>query len=195
MIYEDRSYALAGQDGEGLFSPSALGLRPVPMSTACWRGHVCEYTVLGGELVLTGLEMRVEGEPPTVFGLAPVHREGARGPRYQGLREPMRFTGRLVLGRELLSEWYVHMGFQSAWKYEEVRELVFDDGRLTEAHDRSEDAARRRRAEADAHRRRSREAGDQDRARPGPPLPPPLPAQQDPTHAWIEKSFRRDIDL
>ena len=32
---------------------------------------------------------------------------------------------------------YVHMGFHPAWKYREVHELLFEDGRLLHAQDRS----------------------------------------------------------
>ncbi len=175
MIYRDQSYALTGRDGDGLFDPSALGLRPLAMSTACWRGYVCQYTVVDGGLVLTELEMLVEGEPPPLFGVTPL-KEGLRGPRYEGLREPVRFTGRLLLGRGFLSELYVHMGFQSSWKYEDVQELLFENGHLTEAHDRSEDAARRR-------------------AEPSPDDVPPSPADRTSTRTWIQRTFSRDADL
>ncbi|MEV5574221.1 hypothetical protein AB0L06_29665 [Spirillospora sp. NPDC052269] len=188
VIYHDRLYALTGQEGDGLFDPSALGLRPLAMSTACWRGYVCEYTVVDGGLVLTELEMLVEGEPPTLFGVTPAE-DASRGRRYEGLREPVRFTGRLLLGREFLNELYVHMGFQSPWKYEDVQELVFENGHLTEAHDRSEAAAQRRRAEADARRRGAEQSAAH------PVVRPPDPAEPDATRSWIEKSFSLDIDL
>lgn len=43
----------------------------------------------------------------------------------------------MLLGRGFIRELYVHMGFDPAWKYEEVHELLFREGALTEAADRS----------------------------------------------------------
>ncbi|MFC4909215.1 hypothetical protein [Actinomadura gamaensis] len=175
VLYRDLSYSLTGQEGEGLFDPVDLGVTPTPMSSACWRGFVCRYAVVDGGLVLTGLDLSVDGEPPALFGVTPVRHE-FRDNVYNDLREPVRFTGRLLLGREFIDGLYVHMGFQSAWKYEDVQELIFENGHLTAAYDRSEDAARRR-------------------AEPDPAEAPPPHTDRDAVDRWIKKTFSQDIDL
>ncbi|MFC5184622.1 hypothetical protein [Actinomadura harenae] len=172
--YRDRAYSLTGKEGGGLFDPPAHGLKPAWMSTGCYRGFLCEYAVADGALVLTGLEMGTKSEAPALFGVEPF--EGIHGPRYEGLHAPVPFTGRLLLGDEFDFGLYVPMGYPSAWKFEEVWELAFEDGRLTTARDRSEDAARRR---ADP--------------RPG-DLPPPRD-DHEATQAWIERVFTLGFDL
>ncbi len=57
--------------------------------------------------------------------------------RYRGLAKRVPFTGGVLLADGFLSELYVHLGYQPAWKYREVHELLFEDGRLLHAHDRS----------------------------------------------------------
>jgi len=61
---------------------------------------------------------------------------------YRNCPEPVSFTGGILLARGFIEELYEHMGFHPAWKYREVHELVFNDGVLIEAHDRSEPVAR-----------------------------------------------------
>ena len=61
----------------------------------------------------------------------------AIGWTYDGLREPIRFSGGLLLGEGFIEKLYVHMGFHPAWKYKTVREVIFEEGRVTEDLDRS----------------------------------------------------------
>ncbi|MCP2341236.1 hypothetical protein [Actinomadura rupiterrae] len=173
--YRGHSYSLTGQEGEGLFDPADHGIQPAVMSTACWRGFICEYTVVDGGLVLTELQLSVEGDPPTLFGVAP-ERDELRDLIYRNLREPVRFTGRLLLGREFIDGLYVHMGFQSSWKYQDVQELEFENGHLTAVHDRSAEAAQRR-------------------AAPDPADAPPAHTDSEAVQDWIKKTFSQDIDL
>ena len=57
---------------------------------------------------------------------------------YLDLGYPLKYTGRLLLGAGFISELYVHMGTQLSWKYEKVHELVFKDGLLLVAFDRTD---------------------------------------------------------
>jgi hypothetical protein len=54
---------------------------------------------------------------------------------------PVEFTGRLLLGDDYVHVGYLHMGFTPAWLYANVRELIFDGGRLVGAYDRSAELA------------------------------------------------------
>ena len=65
---------------------------------------------------------------------------------YSNLREPLPFTGGLLLARDFVEELYVHMGFQPAWKFRDVREVMFEDGKVRTTTDRSA-------ALAEVHRR------------------------------------------
>jgi hypothetical protein len=103
--YRGRWYAVAAVDGVGLFDPAASGLEPGPLSTGCYRGCRCWYTVRAGRLRLQRVEMgrpesrsavvRLAGVKPRVVARRDLH-PGAWDYRRLDLDQP--FTGRLLLG-------------------------------------------------------------------------------------------------
>jgi len=142
--YRGKRYSLVGINGTGLFDPSEHGLEPVGMSTACWRGFVCTYAVRAEELRLDALEISFQGAAPPLFGVELARKRGEDGffnGVYRGLDRRMPYTGGILVARDFIEELYVHMGFHPAWKYREAHELVFRDGCLLEAHDRTEEMA------------------------------------------------------
>ena len=142
--YQKRQYALAGISGCGLFDPREHDIRVGMISTACWRGYLCEYTVEDDQLFLTALELGAAKPPDELFG-ARVRLGGTAA--YWPIRVRQPFTGGLLLGAGFIEELYVHMGYHPAWKYKTVLELTFDDGRLDAMHDRSQPMAQRRAAQ------------------------------------------------
>jgi hypothetical protein len=143
--YRGRMYALTGIDGWGLFEPSEHGLRMGMISTACWRGYVCQYAVDDDQLILTALRLGM-AEPPTQLFGADLRLDGSAA-TYSPIRVPLPFTGGWLLGARFIHDLYVHMGRHPAWKYAEVLELLFDEGQLSEVADRSELMAQRRAAQ------------------------------------------------
>ncbi|NUU20196.1 MAG: hypothetical protein HOV68_01585 [Streptomycetaceae bacterium] len=168
-------YALTAVAGSGLFDPADHGLRTRPPSTGCWRGFLCDYTVTDRHLRLTRLELTPAEPPdddgPVLFGVRPTvdgpdgHHPGSRN--YRDMAVPMAFTGRVLLGGEIAAGPYLHMGFRPAWLFEDVVELVFAEGRLTEEYDRSAELADVRRRVGDAGAR---------------------PAEGEATRDWIERT-------
>lgn len=73
VLYGTGRYDLAGVGGYGLFDPGEHGLQVGMISTACWRGFICEYTVEDNQLFLTSLELGGAELPEELFG-APVRR-------------------------------------------------------------------------------------------------------------------------
>jgi hypothetical protein len=142
VVYQEREYALAGIGGQGLFDPTEHGLQVYSITTACWRGYLCEYSVEDDQLFLTALRVGAAAPPDELFG-APV-RLGDQAAAYGPIRVRQPFTGGLLLGAGFIEELYVHMGHQPAWKYTEVLELTFDDGRLVAVNDHLQLMARRR---------------------------------------------------
>src|SRR5690349_1426432 len=110
VVYEDVDYSLCGVNGEGLFAPASLGLKPFMSSTACWRGFVCTYAVEDGALVLDDLSINLPHDAdvtgPVIFGAHPsaVH-VGQR--IYEGMNAPIEFSGGLLIGDEFIRELYV----------------------------------------------------------------------------------------
>lgn len=146
VLYRGAEYDLCGIDGEGLFEPQPYGIEPRMISTACWRGYYCTYQVGGDELLLTEVHVGLHDEDaerarrdegPPLFGVRPRWDERDWCFVYAPVEVPVSFTGGLLLGRDFIRELYVHMGFHPGWKYREVHELLFEQGRLREAFDRS----------------------------------------------------------
>ena len=178
-------FAVAGISGPGLFDPASIGVQPVSMSTACWRGYVAHYSILDSELFLTSLHIGLPkddsiraraGKGPELFGVLPIA-DRFSGFLYEGFQSRVAFTGGLLLADDFIRELYVHMGFHPAWKYKNVREVIFDGGRVTDDYDRSTQMAAARAKFLDETKR---SAGRLD----------------EPTHgdiqAWIERCFTRD---
>jgi len=66
--------------------------------------------------------------------------------RYKGLDEVIPFTGRLLLGDDFIEDMYIHMGYHPAPSYREVVELRFEQGKLVDARNPSEEMAEHRKA-------------------------------------------------
>ncbi|WP_342380073.1 hypothetical protein NVS55_10940 [Myxococcus stipitatus] len=144
LIFQERPFAIAFADGEGLFNPKQHGLSPQMISTACHRGYSCTYEVIAESLCLQRLhiglpQQQVEG--PTLFEQRPIYSEKARSFVYRGLAAPIPFTGGLLIAADFIPELYIHGGFQQVWKYREVHELLFESGRLVQARDCSSEMA------------------------------------------------------
>jgi hypothetical protein len=200
VVYRGKPHNIAGINGSGLFDPSEHGLRPVMISTACWRGYHCTYEVADRSLLLTAVNIGLgekdwitaeRGEGPKLFGQVPrrytIHghsrnvRTGAVQTRWaspdfrcDGLLEPVPFTGGLLLGDDFLWDLYVHMGFHPAWTFREVHELLLEGGRVVQEADRSAAMAEFRDMVA------------------GRPLGPSDPEDREAIERWVQRCFRRE---
>ncbi len=198
VFYEDRTFSVAGVNGNGLFTPEIIGLAVQMMSTACWRGYHCQYTIRDGILYITRLTVGLtdEDDPkaengvgPVVFGHKPRREsyeyediDGNKGTDwgdrfFDGFFHPVAYTGGLLIGDDFIREMYVHIGFHPAYKFREVFELIFEDGVLSVATDRSTQMAEFR--EMIAKR----------------PLSPSNPNDKKAIENWIENAFSLDYRM
>lgn len=149
--YQRRRYSIAGISEDEFFEIGSLGLDPVSPHTACWRGYQAVFSISESRLVLSELLVNLisptEDNPyepaigPVINGISPIPSRKQFDPFnnvYKGLNYDIGYSGGLLIAREFIESLYVHMGFHPAWKYEEVVELIFDEGILTQAFDRSE---------------------------------------------------------
>ncbi len=94
---------------------------------------------------------RSDDRGPAIHGVLPVsgrYTDPRFSDIYRNVGLPIPFSGGLMIGDGFINGLYVHMGFQSAWKYRKVIEFRFDEGILTATHDRSADMAAIRAANA-----------------------------------------------
>ncbi len=178
--YQNAEYEIVGVNGFGLFLPANHGLRPAPKCTACWRGFVCRYRVESDRLILSDLCLYTDEIPPVLFGVKPQIRFEQLSPGdfiYPHLNHSVTFTGGLLLARDFIRGLMVNMGFQSAWKYREVHELIFQDGRLIEQRDVSARIAELRQKLSQQ------------------PLEPIHPDQKTEVKNWINECFSQKYEL
>ena len=53
----------------------------------------------------------------------------------------MKYTGKILVGKDFLREYYIHMGYQRAWAYQTLVEFIFEDGSLLDTVDHSQMAS------------------------------------------------------
>ena len=179
--YEGEEYSLVGLDGEGLFRPEEFGLKLIMASTACWRGHVMKYDCIDGKLVLDGMDIRTQEDPPAINGIKARSNKEESGftmfsHSYEKLNLKTRYTGSMLLANDFIESMYVHMGFQRPMAFRTVLEIQVQDGDIVSVSDLSE---------------RMEELRQQDRDRGAQP-----DSRSDADVAsWIDDTFSLDYDI
>lgn len=145
--YRNKEYSVAGISEGKLFDISVFGLKPSWKSTACWRGYQAVFAVDGSRLLLDRLLVnllkpgegkdRFESEVgPVINGVSPSASKTVYfNNHYKRLNYHVEYSGGLLLADGFIQSLYVHMGFQPAWKYQNVIELVFEGGILKKEFD------------------------------------------------------------
>ena len=133
-----------------LFDPAMLNMEAVAPNTACWRGYQARLALSGTLLVLETLHINLRKKDygpkkgPAINGVKPRYMTDKNewfNNQYDALDYRLDYTGSLLLGDGFIQSLYTHGGFQAAWKFEQVFELVFMDGDLKQEFDRSAEMA------------------------------------------------------
>jgi hypothetical protein len=161
LIFQGRDFSITAVDGEELFNPQQHGITPGFGTTACYRGYFCSYELVENALQLKQLIVSIYSQPldririkygkkqiPNLFSITPSIKPNQISQIVSGycaiydeIYAPIEFTGNLLIATDFIRSLYVHLGFQAAYKYKEVHELVFDKGFLTQSINRSQEMA------------------------------------------------------
>ena len=130
--YKGRNHQIIAMTNPIDFNPEDYGFRPAAPHTACWRGYICQYDITDDQLFLSKLWVNQEVDDPyPVFdGVSPTLDRNESMMVYKELRHRIDYDGRVVVGSGFLREYYIHMGFQRAWAFRNVYELVFEHGKV-----------------------------------------------------------------
>ena len=149
--YEGEIYQLVAYTGESLYTAEDFGITTQSASTACWRGYQAFYDCVNGELILDALHVRTE-DKIIINGVAPEENKELDEDSwaffntiYENLSLKTKFTGRILLGKDFISEMYVHMGFQSPESFKTVFDIEVSDGDIIKITDMSATMEERRR--------------------------------------------------
>jgi hypothetical protein len=194
ILIDDKGFSIVGVNGSELFTPQSIGITPVAVMSACWRGYVCQYKINDGQLILDELQLSfgthegigkerkfIRQTSPAINSVSPNPPTGkfpAFSNVYEKLNLEVRFTGGILAGDGFIQKLYVHMGFHPAWKYQNVLEIIFENGKAQEIRDVSKDIEQIRNKMSEQ------------------PLEPDfLKSSKQEREAWIEKTFRLNYDL
>lgn len=160
-FYNDEWYFEDAHQGSGLFDPRAYGFDPSSRGTVCYRGFICEYEITDSQLFLKNLLITTGSDSyPDLNGVSvsikgyeevgiifkrrkPIYDTSIRDfnmKKYKDVKLPLSYTGKLIIGKNFLREYYVHAPIQRPFTYETLLELTFENGKLIETVDFSEDA-------------------------------------------------------
>jgi len=164
--YRENKYSLVSFSRPLGFNPKMFDLVPMGISTGCWKGYWCGYEVTSKGLVLQNLFIHTKDDVyPPVNGVnvseieyqecMRISEEDGKYvqipdmiPKHMGHREYKnlniftKYSGKIILGKGFIGRYYIHMGYQRAYAYEELIELGFRNGKLVSEKDISDEAAR-----------------------------------------------------
>ena len=152
--YKDRSYTLVATEPKLKFDPEEYGFQPEMISTASWDGYWSTYKIDDEHLVFDELTIKdANNNYPKINDVEPQidnvvspkdNKEHPFKAVYKNINLPIDFTGKILLGDKFINEYYVHMGYQSAWAYEDLIEFTFIRGKMLDKKDLSEFAEKMR---------------------------------------------------
>lgn len=138
FIWNDEKWIFLGADDVySLFDPQKYGLVPSPLTTACWKGFVIQFSVRHNELFLDRLDVHCENNVyPEIAGILPIVTDNTRFHRYENIQQKLDYSGTITIGQKYL-ERYLGRSFTGPHMYEKVHELVFKNGVLQSYSDTS----------------------------------------------------------
>ncbi len=151
-IFQNKSYSIIKAKPSACFEPKEYGLEPdTDCCSACWKGFHAVFSIVEKRLFIKDLFIETKDQIyPSIAGVQVKFQKEVDYftffPVYESLSLFVPYTGKLLVGEGFLKEYYVHLGYQRLWAYQEVKELIFKDGILVEINDLSNLAAQLRAA-------------------------------------------------
>lgn len=150
LSYRGNCYKLIACSDKDPFKPSQYGYKPIAIDTANMKGYLCEYEIASEKLLLKKLwinhadsvsflnnkESPSLPPPPDLDGIkAKKNKKYGADWLFTGLNLALPFSGGIVIVNQNIVPRYYDMGYYDTWKYEEVHELIFEDGKLVSEED------------------------------------------------------------
>ena len=145
--YKKSEYNIVAISNPLEFNPQQYGITPKACCSGCWAGYWCEYEISDKGIVLTNLYINSkDSNYPEINGVRPLSADKKTKEqftymghhKYKGINIKIPYTGKIVVGKDFLQQYYIHMGYQRAWSYETLREFIFDGGSIVDVVDHSD---------------------------------------------------------
>ncbi|MFN6572139.1 hypothetical protein [Dendronalium sp. ChiSLP03b] len=144
VFYQEQEFSITAINGTGLYNPQQDGISPTSFSTACYRGYVCIYRVSEENLYLKQLNIGLKlkdrlavkyGRGQRLFDINPKYPNYDSYFVYEEINKIIDLSGGLLLGKHFIKEMYIHLGYHPAYKFREVHELIFREGKVVKSTD------------------------------------------------------------
>jgi hypothetical protein len=126
IIYSDRIYQVLNAEGEYMIHPAAFGLLPLSKASLL-RSFSSEFMIENFHLKLNKIVLKNEDKAEDV--------EGYQSNELYGCR--VFYSGTILIGENMVREYYSKGGKLACFSYQNVYELVFEDGILVTTVDQS----------------------------------------------------------
>jgi hypothetical protein len=137
VLYKGQEYILAGLKGHGLLTPWDFGIprEMLAMATTCTRSYYSQYECLDNQLFLMELTIvHQENVQLPLIERVSAQSQNSHFSSYSPLRVPCPLSGGLILVRNPIG---LECDFPNPVDFEEVTELLFEDGILQRMIDHS----------------------------------------------------------
>ena len=144
FIYKGNKYSVVAINNPIQFNPVNYGIKPVACCSACWNGSWCDYHISTKGIMLQNLYINSEDDYYHAINNVSPEKGNKKSFKYMGhhlyknLNIFMEYTGKILIGKGFIREYYIHMGYQRARAYEVLEEMIFDEGKLIKTVDHSE---------------------------------------------------------
>ncbi len=148
FLFKRESYQLIGITGGDLFSSQDFGIEADCMDTSCWRGFYSTYEIIDKGIYLKDMTIllapRQDGNYKAINNVPPQQISDYEA-LYKDINLPVSsFTGKLRIAKGFIDELYVNMGFPKPSAFKTVLDLTFEDGKLIETKNRSNEMMKKR---------------------------------------------------
>lgn len=150
FTFRGSNYSIVAISTPIRFDPANFGITPMSIVTSCWAGYWCEYDISEKGIVLKNLYINAKDDNyPAINGVEAMKDKKGKFEYmghhlYKDVQIPMKYTGKILVGKDFLREYYIHMGYQRAWAYQTLVEFIFEDGILLDTIDHSQMAEKLR---------------------------------------------------
>ena len=148
FLFKGKSYQLIGITGGDLFSSQDFGIEADCMDTGCWDGFYSIYEIIDRVIFLKDMTIllapRKDGNYKAINKVLPQQISDYEAQYRNIYLHVSSFTGKIRIARGFIDELYIHMGFPKPYAFKTVLDLTFEDGKLIETKNRSNEMMKKR---------------------------------------------------
>ena len=153
--YNGKLYEIVAHSApkQKVFDPADYGLNPSSIETCCWDGYWCEFEVTDALYLqkltvhcddcnypdICGRNTGIPYEVMQILASSPDF-DNTGYVTYEEMNLKIPYSGRILVGDDVIRKYCFHMGYQRAYAYKKLIEFELEDGILKNIQDLSKKA-------------------------------------------------------